>query len=66
MFKMVALATVSSEISLKFHIQPGPVRHKILIINNLLDMPAVKVQQALLCKMLLISSLDVTLRVLLL
>jgi hypothetical protein len=63
MFKMVALATVSSEISLKFHIQPGPVRHKTLIINNLLNMPAVNLQQASLCKTLLISSLDATLRV---
>ena len=63
MFKMVALATVSSEISLKFHIQPGPVRYKTLIINNLLDMPAVKVQQASLCKTLQASSLGATLRV---
>ena len=65
MLKMVALATVSSEISLKFHIQPGPVRHKTLIISNLLDMPAVKVQQASLCKTLQISNLDAMLRVLL-
>ena len=65
MFKMVALATVSSEISLKFHIQPGPVRYKTLIINNLLDMPAVKVQQASLYKTLQDSSLGAMLRVLL-